>query len=514
MTKKLVEVFMTVGLPPYTYVKPSYYGEVRADIEQSGKHLLIEGPSGIGKTCVVYKVFEELGWQKDVHYTYVTCREPGAYNVLEEFLAAARTDKPTKTPVLVVDDFHLIPASQRTTVGGWLKQVSDKAFQMASPPKAVLIGIPAAGMSLLSEAYDLGPRLGAYRLKRATDDEIRRLVSEGENALNVLFEDEDILLSEIEGNFWLGQYICMKVCASAGVTETCTDTRVLSFDLLTIRKRLMTELSPRYMPFAVTFSKGKKWRPGGNKPYLEVLLSLSKIPDSVITFDKILNLVPDQRKPGIKAVKQRIAEVIHDPYKGVDLRKQIAFDSDCFSMEDPDPNELYRSLGIEPESLEASRAYSYDVGFSFSGEARQIVEAVNQSLKDEDVVTFYDYDQQAFLLALDLEETLARIYSKSCRYYLVFLDKHYAKKVWTRFEREIMTGTGRSNHIIPAVLDDEGASGIVALSNTLGRIDLREVWKAISSKKVVDRDALNAIRNRCVLPLLQKIDVADLHSIP
>ena len=56
--RKLGDVFKTVGLPPYTYVKPKYFGEVRADIEQSGKHLLIEGPSGIGKTCVVFKVFE------------------------------------------------------------------------------------------------------------------------------------------------------------------------------------------------------------------------------------------------------------------------------------------------------------------------------------------------------------------------------------------------------------------------------------------------------------------------
>ena len=28
--RQLTEVFKTVGLPPYTYVKPSYYGEVRA----------------------------------------------------------------------------------------------------------------------------------------------------------------------------------------------------------------------------------------------------------------------------------------------------------------------------------------------------------------------------------------------------------------------------------------------------------------------------------------------------
>jgi len=256
--KKLVDVFKTVGLPPYTYVKASYYGEVRSDIEQPGKHLLIEGPSGIGKTCVVYKVFEELGWKEGQHYTYISCRETSASKVLNSFLSAALSDTSVQTPVLVVDDFHLLPSTERSQTGSQLKQISDKAFTIKSPPKVVLIGIPATGTSLLSQAYDLGPRLGNYRLNRATDDDIRRLIGEGEAALNILFEDEDILLSEIEGNFWLAQFICSKVCSSEGVFETLQDPKILTFDLLTIRKRLMDELTPRFMPIAIKFAKGRR----------------------------------------------------------------------------------------------------------------------------------------------------------------------------------------------------------------------------------------------------------------
>lgn len=48
--RRLEDVFKTVGLPPYTYVKPSYFGEVKSDVLSAGRHLLIEGPSGIGKT--------------------------------------------------------------------------------------------------------------------------------------------------------------------------------------------------------------------------------------------------------------------------------------------------------------------------------------------------------------------------------------------------------------------------------------------------------------------------------
>lgn len=516
--KKLEDVFKTVGLPPYTYVKPTYYGEVRADIAQPGKHILIEGPSGIGKTCVVFKAFEELHYRQNHDFLYVSCRDSGATEIIDSFLSAATNGAPTGVPILVIDDFHLLRTDRRAEIGSQLKRLSDRAFELDSPPKAILIGIPTTGVSLLSDAYDLGPRLGTYVLSRVSDAEIDKLISEGENALQVLFEDRDILLSESAGNFWLAQYICNKVCASQGVFETEDDTRILTFDILGIRGRLMTELSQRYIPVAKTFAKGKKWRPGGNKPYLEILLALCKIPESVITFDKLLYVLPEKRKPGIKAVRPRIAEVLLDPAKQVDLRKQIAFDPDSgFSIEDPlfryfltnlDPKRLYQELGIEDAAVEQANLYSYDVGFSFAGEVRKLVEIANAELKKEDVVTFYDYDQQAVLLALDLEKILARIYAESCRFYLVFLDKNYRDKVWTKYEKDVMTRPGRTDHIIPVIIDDDGASGAAGIPKNLGRIDLRDIWTEVQRTGVVTQDTVNAIRNRCVLPLLEKLETS------
>jgi hypothetical protein len=270
------------------------------------------------------------------------------------------------------------------------------------------------------------------------------------------------------------------------------------------------------MSVARTFAKGKKWRPGGNKPYLEILLALCKIPESVVTFDKLLYVLPDKRKPGIKAVRTRIAEVIHDPAKDVDLRKQIAFDPDAgFSIEDPlyryfltnlDPKRIYQELGVEDIVVAQANLYSYDIGFSFAGETRRLIEVANAELKKEDVVTFYDFDQQAVLLALDLEKVLGRIYAESCRFYLVFLDKNYRDKVWTKYEKDVMTRPGRRDHIIPVILDDDGADGAVGIPKTVGRIDLRDLWSEVEKTGAISQDIVNAIRNRCVLPLLEKLD--------
>lgn len=516
--KKLGDVFKTVGLPPYTYVKPPYYGEVRADISQPGKHLLIEGPSGIGKTCVVFKAFEELKYQSNHQFLYVSCRDAGAAEVVDGFLASASSGALTGVPVLVIDDFHLLPSARRAEIGSQLKRLSDRAFELSVPPKVVLIGIPTTGVSLLSDSYDLGPRLGTYVLKRVSDVEIDKLISEGESALQVLFEDRDVLLSESAGNFWLAQYICNKVCASQEIYETQEQIRIITFDILGIRSRLMTELSQRYMPIARTFAKGKKWRPGGNKPYLEILLALCKIPDSVVTFDKLLYVLPEKRKPGIKAVRSRISEVLVDPSKQIDLRKQVAFDPESgFSIEDPlfryfltnlEPKRIYQELGVEDNVVAQANMYSYDVGFSFAGEVRRLVEVANSELKKEDVVTFYDYDQQAVLLALDLEKVLERIYGESCRYYLVFLDKYYRDKVWTKYEKDVMTRPGRKDHVIPVIVDDYGAEGAVGIPKTVGRIDIRDLWTEIQKTGVISPDVINTLRNRCVLPLLEKLETS------
>lgn len=511
--KKLEDVFKTVGLPPYTYVKPPFYGEVKADISQAGKHLLIEGPSGIGKTCVAFKVFEELGYLESKDYIYVSCRDSDAETKIDAFLEQQNFP----TPLIVIDDFHLLPNEKRSDVGSKLKRMSDRTFQEHNPPKAILIGIPTTGISLLSKAFDLGPRLGTYVLERVDDKEIDKLISEGETALQVLLDDREILLSESAGNFWLAQYICNKVCASQEVFETQENIKILNFDILGIRSRLMTELSQRYMPIAKTFAKGKKWRPGGNKPYLEILLALCKIPESVITFDKLLYVLPEKRKPGIRAVRQRIGEVIVDPSKNVDLRKQIAFDSESgFSIEDPlfryfltnlEAKNIFRELGIEESKVVSSTIYSYDIGFSFAGEVRQLVEALNAELKKEDVITFYDFDQQAFLLALDLEKTLERVYSDSCRFYLVLLDQHYTDKVWTKYEKDVMTRPGRKEHIVPVVLDEQGGGGVAGISKTIAYVDLRDVWSQIKESGIVSSDAVNTIRNRCVAPMLEKLDL-------
>ena len=146
------------------------------------------------------------------------------------------------------------------------------------------------------------------------------------------------------------------------------------------------------------------------------------------------------------------------------------------------------------------------MGFSFAGEVRPIVERVNILLKAEDIVTFYDFDQQALLLAENLEEVFAKVYAESCRYYLVFIDGNYVKKVWTQFERDVLTHSTRARHIVPVILDPEAKGKVVGISSTLGMIDLSGEWASVVSSQQVSDTVLAAIRTKLAIPLLSKLD--------
>ena len=140
-----------------------------------------------------------MGWAKDEKFSYVSCRDYDGDARINAFFEIAAEGGIPAPSTIVIDDFHLLTVARRVEIGSLLKRMSDRAFEHPTPPKTILIGIPTTGVSLL------GPRLGTYVLSRASDNEIDRLISEGEVALNVLLEDRNVLLAESSGNFWLAQ---------------------------------------------------------------------------------------------------------------------------------------------------------------------------------------------------------------------------------------------------------------------------------------------------------------------
>ena len=97
--KRLVEeVFVTEGVPQYTFVAPPNFNEIYLDVRRAGKPVIIEGQSGTGKTTCIKKIIERLGSGGNVNY--LTARNAGDVSAIAALLATPNAG------TYVIDDFH------------------------------------------------------------------------------------------------------------------------------------------------------------------------------------------------------------------------------------------------------------------------------------------------------------------------------------------------------------------------------------------------------------------------
>ncbi|WXF91337.1 hypothetical protein WDV91_00590 [Curtobacterium flaccumfaciens pv. flaccumfaciens] len=97
----LSDVFPLSGVPTVTFVEPVEYARLKVALEARGRGIVIEGPSGIGKTTAVRRAIEELGITQDV--TELSARKKADIEVIEGL-----ADLPN-AGIVVVDDFHRLP---------------------------------------------------------------------------------------------------------------------------------------------------------------------------------------------------------------------------------------------------------------------------------------------------------------------------------------------------------------------------------------------------------------------
>ena len=121
----------------------------------------------------------------------------------------------------------------------------------------------------------------------------------------------------------------------------------------------------------------------------------------------------------------------------------------------------------------ATQSTLYDVALSFAGEDRHHARIIAELLRVKNISIFYDEYEQATLWGQNLYTHLSDIYQNKARYCLMFISSHYAKKLWTKRERESAQARAfkeSKEYILPIRLDDTNLPGI---EDTIGYIDLR-----------------------------------------
>ena len=82
MTIKLEDVFKVGGLPTHTFVRPVEYSGLIVALRTPGRGVVVEGPSGIGKTTSVTQALSELGLGDKV--VSLTARKPADLEMVRE----------------------------------------------------------------------------------------------------------------------------------------------------------------------------------------------------------------------------------------------------------------------------------------------------------------------------------------------------------------------------------------------------------------------------------------------
>ena len=113
---QLQEVFKTNGVPTYTFVPPIDYNRIILNLRTPGRALVVEGPSGIGKTTAIKKAIESLGLQNKV--TELKATKKADVDLIREL------PNINDFGIVFVDDFHRLDESVNAAIVDYVKGTS------------------------------------------------------------------------------------------------------------------------------------------------------------------------------------------------------------------------------------------------------------------------------------------------------------------------------------------------------------------------------------------------------
>jgi hypothetical protein len=145
---RLEDVFKRSGLPTYTLIEPAEYNHLKVALRTPGRGVVVEGPSGIGKTTAVRKAAAEIGL--DGRAQLLSGRDPSDREIIADLPSWKNAG------LVIIDDFHRLDESTKGEIANYLKQLADSEDVGT---KIVLIGINKAGDILINSSPDLNNRI-------------------------------------------------------------------------------------------------------------------------------------------------------------------------------------------------------------------------------------------------------------------------------------------------------------------------------------------------------------------
>lgn len=447
MATKLEEVFKIGGTPTYTFVHPIEYPALLVALRTPGRGVVIEGPSGIGKTTSITRALSELNLADRV--VSLSARKPGDLELIREL--PSMSDFGT----VIIDDFHRLDDTTKQAIADLMKVLADEERQNA---KVVILGINKAGEALVQFAHDLNNRLEVVRFEANPIEKVQQLVALGEHALNVDINVKSEIAEAANGSFYIAQMLSHQTCLDSGVLERRKDpyaTRV-SFEL--IRGKVFERLSRTFLARTQRFAQGTRFRREGRAPYLHLLYWLANCDEWSLSVNRAIRENQALRGSVTQIVEKGYLEelVRGDP----EIASVLHYDPTSRQLSVEDPQFVYFLRNVSWSRFAADAGFltmdfpsRYDFALSFAGADRAIAKTLFDCLEEREFETFYDRNEQHRILAEDIEDYLRPIYQTDAEYVVVLLGPEYPRRVWTRFESQQFKERFKSGAVIPIWFD-------------------------------------------------------------
>ena len=236
---KLSQVFVKSGVPHVTFVEHEEFQPLKLALDQPGRGVVIEGPSGVGKTTAIRRAIEDLRGEEsgiDPYIRTLSARDPEHRELLQ-------TLPRWHSNIVVVDDFHRLDLPLQQSIVDYLKYLADTEPESK---KLVIIGIPQSGQMLVNISFDVTMRIDVFRWGKVKDELILQMIEQGEQALNVEFDRKTEIALAANGSLNIAQYLCFNICYRERVIRTQDQSRVVRCNVNTAVSSVVNELSRKF----------------------------------------------------------------------------------------------------------------------------------------------------------------------------------------------------------------------------------------------------------------------------
>jgi len=440
---KLEEVFKTSGIPTYTFVEPTKYSEILLSLRTPGRCLVVEGPSGIGKTTAVEKALESINILEKI--TKLSARMPNDIEYIESLPDILNAGN------VLVDDYHRLSTDIQSKLADYLKVLADTEDKNT---KVIILGINRAGDSLIQFAPDLVNRIDIVRFETEPDEKIEELILKGEEALNIYFNIKDEIINAVRGSFYLAQMLCREACLMSNILEQSNVKKMLKISFESVRTKVYDRLSMSFQKRCENFCRGTKLRKEGRAPYLHILHWLAHSQSWTLDLREAIRHHSELRGSVSQIVDKGFLNTVITSNN--EIRQVIHFNvnSSLLTVEDPQfifyiRNIPWRQFARNLGFLFMPFERKYDFALSFAGADRDVAEALFNSLRENEVEVFYDKNEQHRIIAEDIEAYLQAIYQTEAQFVIVLLGQEYPKRIWTKIESKAFKERFAEGNVIP-----------------------------------------------------------------